>query len=68
MSICNSVLAFVRAGRTSLNFVLNSTLYFQSAAVVGRQNSISQPAQSPARWQQAATLNSENVHKCILNK
>jgi hypothetical protein len=32
---------------------LTSTLYFQSAAVPGRRNAISQPAQSPVRWLQA---------------
>ena len=43
-------------GRTffSQHFILTSTLYFQSAAVPGRRNAISQPAQSPARWWQCS--------------
>jgi len=37
--------ALVRAGQATLNFLfLTSTKYFQSAAVVGRQKSISQPS------------------------
>jgi hypothetical protein len=37
--------ALVPAGQATLNFLfLTSTKYFQSAAVVGRRNSISQPS------------------------
>jgi len=34
---------------------LTSSKYFQSAAVPGRRNSISKPAQSPVRYLQAQT-------------
>ena len=53
MSICNSI-SFC-SGRTYIAelLFLTSTLYFQSAAVPGRRNAISQPAQSPVRCLQA---------------
>jgi hypothetical protein len=39
------------SGMTNIaeHFILTSTLYFQSAAAVGGQNTNSTPAQSPAR-------------------
>ena len=53
MSICNSVqLLFGLDGMLFGFLLLSSSSVFQSATVPGRRNSISQPAQSPARWWQ----------------
>ncbi len=52
MCICNYIwLQFLLTNIYRLLY-LTSTLYFQSAAVLGTRNSISQPAQSPALWWQ----------------
>jgi hypothetical protein len=47
-AICKSQLQFRLTNIYQLLFLI-STTYFQSAAVMGRRNSISPPAQSPAR-------------------
>jgi len=50
MSICNSIwLLFGLDGMLFGFLLLSSSSVFQSAAVPGRRNSISQPAQSPVR-------------------
>ncbi len=45
---CKSQLQFQRKNIYQLLYLTSST-YFQSAAVMGRRNTNSQPAQSPAR-------------------
>jgi hypothetical protein len=50
ISFCNSIWLQSQLTDFYRLLFLTSTLYFQSAAVTGRRNSISQPAQSPARW------------------
>jgi len=51
MNICNSVWLLFQLDVFQFGFLLlSSSSVFQSAAVPGRRNSISQPAQSPVRW------------------
>jgi hypothetical protein len=51
MSICNSVWLLFQLDGMLFGFLfLSSSSVFQSAAVPGGRNSISQPAQSPARY------------------
>ena len=52
MSICNSIVPQFRLDVHRLTFVLNFNFIFQSAAVTGRRNSISKPAQSRVRYVQ----------------
>jgi hypothetical protein len=56
ISFCNSIQLQFRLTEYYQLLFLTSTLYFQSAAVPGRRNAISQPAQSPVR---CASLYSE---------
>jgi len=51
LAICKSQLQFQPTNIYQLLFLTSST-YFQSAAVLGRRNAISQPAQTPVRCRQ----------------
>jgi len=53
-AVCIAVLLFRQTNNYQLLYLTSST-YFQSAAVVGRRNTISQPAQSPARYAKSFT-------------
>jgi hypothetical protein len=50
ISFCNSIWLQSQLTDFYQLLFLTSTLYFQSTAVTGRRNAISQPAQSPARY------------------
>lgn len=53
-TICKSQLQFGQTNIYQLLYLSSST-YFQSAVVLGRRNSNTQPAQSPVRYRQFKT-------------